>query len=114
MAVLTKQTVNEAGQIITYSDAGVAGDSFAYDSNAVVLIDNTGGSTVVVTIANQETNPLSCAGKGLVTKSDTTLSVAAGLKGTFAFLPSPYKDTGGSVQMTYDQATGVKVAVITK
>lgn len=111
---LTKQIVNEAGQIITYSDADVAGDSFVYDSNAVVLIDNTGASTVIVTIANQEANPLSCAGKGLVTKSDTTLSVAAGFKGTFAYLPNPYKDTGGSVQITYDQVTDVKVAVITK
>ena len=112
MAALTIQSANEAGLIISYSPADVAGDTFVNDGNTRLLVKNGGGGSLDVTITAQKTTT-SLSGYGILTKQNQVLSVGAGAEAVIGPFPSTaFNNASGSVAVTYSGVTSLEVAAV--
>lgn len=106
MALLTALQSARAANPITFAAADAAGDSFANTGREALLVQNNDVGARTVTVVTQATVD------GLAV-ADLQITVPAGelhLIGPFA--KGVYDDVNGEVQITYNDATNVNVAVV--
>lgn len=113
MAQITAQAPSETGAALTYTAAGVSGDSFTNTGKEVIHVKNGGGSSITVTVKSRDTAP-DVSGYGPVSKPDRQVTISAG--GDRMIGPFPQKAfneaSTGRVSLTYSSTTSVSAAVI--
>jgi len=111
MAELTVTTIDEAGSTLSLSNASEGGDEWDNNGNQFILVKNTGGESLTVSITTQVTS-FESTRYGDATKSNTTLAIASGADAMIGPFPvGAYNDTDGHCNITYNQVSGVKVGV---
>ena len=107
MAVLSVQEIIRAGIVPTYNAASAGGDSFPNDGGTLLHFKNTNAAARNVTIATQ----ITVDGKAV---ADDVINIPAttGDKMVGPFPSGIYNDVNGRVQLTYDAATNLTVAVM--
>lgn len=108
MALLTKQTVDAAGTVITYSAATGGGDTAKFDDDSTLRVKNGGGSSINVTISDPGTTP---AGNG---SSGRVVAVAGGAEKTIKVKRSLNNPNTGVAAISYSAVTSVTVAHVTQ
>lgn len=109
MAVLTVQSIVEAGLEATYSAAAALGDSYANTGKEFVHVKNGSGVSVTVT-CDAAVPSVTVAGYGALTKAGVSVAIPAGENrfigplGTVAF--------GATPLIEYSAATSVTVAAM--
>lgn len=105
MALLDKQDISLSGTILTYSSAETDGDTFRNDRNTNLYIKNTSdGSRTVTIVAQRKCN------QGFLHEQDITLD--AGEEKVVADIePGRFNDEDGIAHLSYDDESGVEVAV---
>lgn len=105
MALLTTQSVVQAGLAASYS-AAAASDTAVPGDNVVLHVKNGGGSPDTVTLVT----PGTVSGLAI---ADQTVSVAAGAEKFIPLLPDLYRDPStGLVTIQHSFTTSVTVAAI--
>tara|TARA_R110002020_G_scaffold159525_7_gene343426 strand:- start:439 stop:807 length:369 start_codon:yes stop_codon:yes gene_type:complete len=113
MATIASQNITEAGLSPTMSDAGGDGDQFENTGAEFLLITNTSGGSIVVTITAQTTT-VEDRRMGELTKANSTITIANGASGLIGYFQiAAYSDTDGYVQITYSETEEVTIAVLT-
>ena len=112
MAIISTQTVDEAGvQITTAAVAAEGGDKWDNNGNQQILLKNGSGGSVTITVTTQVTS-FESSQYGDATKSNTTLAVAAGQLAILGpFNVSAYNDVDGYCNISYSATTSVEVAI---
>lgn len=106
MAELTVQAPTRAGTAFTWGAAAELGDEFLNTGKEGLLVSNTSGIPIIVTIVTQ-------ALLDELSVTDRTVTVAQGTaKFIGPFTRSVYNDEDGMVQLTYDNHEGVEIAVV--
>jgi len=114
MALLTVQTVAEAGLLATYVAATAGGgDEIPNDNEDVVLhAKNGSGVSITVTIAAALASA-SVQGYGTMSKASAGGAVAAGAEKFFGPFPkAAFNNANGRVPVTYSAVTSVTVAAV--
>lgn len=111
MATFTVEDITESGLGATYNTANSAGDDFKNtpEERVVVHVKNGDTASHTVTVAATDSSE-DFAGWGTMTKSDISVSVAAG--GEQFIGPFPIKAFGNAPTITYSSTTGITVAVL--
>lgn len=106
MAVLSVQTSDLDGLVVSYEAADAAGDEFVNDGRTEFRVRNNDASAKQVTITSQRQ-----CNQGYT--HDEGGSVAAGDEAVFGpFDVARFNDNNGRVQVSYDDVTSVEVAVV--
>ena len=110
MAELTPTLHKRQANAITLGPADAAGDNFANNGKRSLLIENASAGQRTVTFVTQSTVD---SGAGGLAVADLAIAIPAGeLHYLGPFPANIYNDANGKVQMTYDDHTDLKVAVI--
>jgi len=111
MAVLSVQNIINQGSRLgglepTFASAGTAGDSFVNDGNTVLLVDNTSGADITLTVtAASDVN-----GRAV----DEVFTVGTASNGVSILGPFPRDmfNVGGSASFTYSAVGSLTVAPV--
>lgn len=107
MATLTVQEIDRDGVLLSLAAADAAGDQFENDGDRFLAVYNNSGGDVVVSAVIQKT-------VDKITPDPKQVTVGDGQTKFLGRFPTDiYNDTNGYVQITYDSATDVSVAVYT-
>ncbi len=107
MATLTPQHIPKAGLKVVYAAAAGGGDQFQNNKNTIFHIrnDQTGASVTATFASTKTVDGLAVA--------DRTLTVSQTEDyGEIQLDPAVFNDSDGYVQVTYNTATTVYVAVV--
>lgn len=113
VTTITAISLNETESADIFNDADEqTGNQVSNPANDLILIfNNAGGSAAVATVTAQKTS-FSVPGKGAVTKSNISITLAAGevlaVGDLFGFV---YNDSNGRVQITYSGASSASVEI---
>ena len=115
MAALTVQPIVQTGLAVSYASAGGSGDTIAIaDSNQrnFIIVKNTSGSPVTVTVTRQNTTGR-VAAEGNVTLFNLSVSVPATTgERLIGPLTNSFIDSSGNVNVSYSATSSVTVAAI--
>ncbi len=113
MADLTIQTIGEAGLAPAYAAASAGGDKARNENGDVFLhVKNGGAAAITVTVAAQQTQAV-VAGMGKLTKSDVSVSVAAGGEQMIGpFPPLAFNDASNDIAISYSGVGSVTIAAL--
>lgn len=107
MATLSTQNVSTAGTAITYSAAAAGGDRFVPSERTFLVVKNTSGGAITVTIATPGT-------VDTLAVADRTVSIPATNGERFIYVPDTiYRAADGFGDLTYSASAGLTVAVVT-
>lgn len=115
MAILTVQSpaLGASGAALTFASATSAGDSFPNTGSEIVHIINTGAAKVV-TFDSPNTCSFGAAAASAHDQAVSIPPVASAPDNRKQIGPFPtgrFNDGNGRVQITYDDASGVTIAV---
>ena len=110
MALLSTQTIVEAGLANALVSAAAGGDTFVNpeDQTTFFMVTNGSGGSINVTFTNQVANA-SVPGVGNVALSDRVVAVGAGATRMIGPFPPRFNNAAGQVAVTYSSATSVTV-----
>jgi hypothetical protein len=113
MALLTIQTIVEAGLTHTFESAAGGGDTFPNANGDVMFyIKNGGGGSINVTFTVQQTT-VKKPGFGDVTAADLVVAVGAGVDMLIGSFPTlKYNNSSSQVVVSYSGVTSVTVRTI--
>lgn len=104
MAVLSVQSITQAGIAPTFSAAGAAGDSFSNNEKTYFHVKNGGASSITVTV-----DSFTKCNHGF--DHDITITVPASGERIIGPFPSArFNDDSSKVNVTYSAVTSVTVA----
>lgn len=109
MAVLTVSSVDRNGVDLAAGLVAAAGggDSFPNTGTELLVIQNTSGSIITVTMVIQST-----VDAQTVTSRTFTVAATTGLKIVGPFPTTIYNDTNSRVNLTYSGVTNLKVCPV--
>ncbi|MBP2291043.1 hypothetical protein [Azospirillum rugosum] len=113
MAQISAQKLVETGAAPVMTNASTGGDSFTNTGSEALLLKNSSGSAVTVTLKSRNTAPV-IDGYGTVSKPDTAITVPAnGIAIAGPFPQRAYNDPATSrLSLTYTSSGATSVAVI--
>lgn len=114
MAILSVQDLTaEDGGAIAFVAASVAGDKYAWDTRALIVVKNDDAAAKQVTVAAALVN-IADPRYGDLTRSNIVLSVAPGAVAVIPPPPAPFRNSADAnqVAITYDAVTSLSVAVV--
>jgi hypothetical protein len=108
MATLATQAINRAGLVPTLVAAAAGGDKFTPDNNTLLMVKNSSGAPITVTIATPGTNAIG------LNIDDVVVSVAAGAEKLIGPFPANYfaNPADGLAAVTYSGVTTLTVGAL--
>jgi len=110
MALLSTQTIVEAGLANSLASAAAGGDTFVNpeDQTTFFMVTNGGGTSINVTFTNQVAT-VSVPGAGNVALSDRVVAVGAGATRMIGPFPPRFNNASGQVAVGYSAVASVTV-----
>lgn len=112
MALIASQSIVEDGLTVTLTAPGTVTNTFTNTGKEFILIENSSGGEVTVTVTTVVTS-VENNQYGILAKANAVKGVAAtstGLIGTFPV--TPYNGADSAVSFTLNTTTDVKVAIL--